>query len=110
MKDNLSRVIVALDGKKATNVFFCLFTPHVGVNLDNLSFIAATFKSVVVNQLTNLFGVVRIFACNQDNRLDKRQSMFIAILSENSLAMFMKRETITDFHFLNIIGTVASHV
>ena len=110
MKNNFGGIVVFFNREKATDIFLCFFTLHIGVNLNNLSFISSVFKSVAVNHLTNLFCMIRIFACYENNWFDIIQIILITIFLENCLAVFMKSQSITDFHLFNVVCAVTCHI
>ena len=68
--DDLRRVLRLLHGDQLFDGLVLLFAPEVGVDRDDLPFIAALEEGVVLDQLQDGVGVVRVLGDDQHERLD----------------------------------------
>ena len=64
VQHNFNRVLRLLDGEQQAHVLLGFFTLHVGMNLDNLTFVSPVQEAVAVNEGADVFRVIRVFAGN----------------------------------------------
>ena len=77
---------------------------------DNLALILSTLEIIAVYQRADFLGVIRIFAGHKNNRLYIVEVVFTTVLAQHSLAMLMKRKTVSNFHLLDIVLIISRHV